>query len=106
MKILDVKPKIPEELHPLNVLSQNLWFVWNYDAQDLFRRINPDLWAETRKNPVEFICRMNQAELKGLCEDEGFLAHLERVKQEFERYMSVEPHNTIYGKECGPFLFC
>ena len=47
---------------------------------------------------------MNQAELKGLCEDEGFLAHLERVKQEFERYMSVEPHNTIYGKECGPFL--
>ena len=104
MKILDVKPKIPEQLQSLNVLSQNLWFVWNYDAQDLFRRINPELWAETRKNPVEFICRMNQEELKGLSEDEGFLAHLERVKQEFDRYMSVEPHKTIFGKEGMPFL--
>jgi starch phosphorylase len=104
MKTLDVKPKIPEELHALNALSENLWFVWNYDAQDLFRRINPELWVETRKNPVEFICRMNQEELKGLTEDEGFMAHMERVKQEFDRYMSVESPKAIYGKECPPFL--
>jgi starch phosphorylase len=104
MKILDVKPKIPEELETLKKLSENLWFVWNYDAQDLFRRINPDLWAETRKNPVEFICRMKQHELKGLTKDEGFLAHMERVKQEFDRYLSEEPHNDIYGKGSRPFL--
>lgn len=103
MKILDVKPRIPEELQALKTLSENLWFVWNYDAQDLFRRINPELWAETRKNPVEFICRLDQKDLMGLREDEGFLAHMERVKQEFDRYMSTEPHKTIYGTGNRPF---
>lgn len=29
---------LPEELKPLEGLSQNLWFSWNYEAIELFKK--------------------------------------------------------------------
>ena len=43
IKTLDVKPLIPEAIRTIHELSQNLWFVWNSDAETLFRSMNPDL---------------------------------------------------------------
>lgn len=103
IKTLDVRPRIPEALQSLTGLSENLWFVWNYEAETLFRRINPDLWEETRQNPVEFIGRIKQDELKGLAMDEGFCAHLERVKQDFDRYISEKPDPKVFGAREQPF---
>ncbi|MBN1105941.1 MAG: alpha-glucan family phosphorylase, partial [Deltaproteobacteria bacterium] len=103
IKTLDVKPKIPVSLKSLSELSFNLWFVWNPDAESLFRRINPDLWEETRENPVEFIGRLRQSELNGLATDEGFCAHLDRVKQEFDRYISEKPDPGLFGGTGQPF---
>jgi len=102
-KTLDVKPRIPEALKALSELSYNLWFVWNPDAESLFRRINPDLWDETRENPVEFIGRLSQAEMSSLAADEGFCAHLDRVKKEFDRYVSEKPDPALFGSNGGPF---
>jgi starch phosphorylase len=104
IKTLDVKPKIPEALQALRTLSENLWFVWNYDAESLFRRINPDLWEETRGNPVSFLGRLSQNELAGLALDDGFVAHLERVKADFDRYMSEKPDPKIFGTKGDPFM--
>ena len=42
----NVKPKLPKELEFLLTISYNLWFVWDRDAVDLFRRIDRDLWDE------------------------------------------------------------
>jgi len=98
IKTIDVKPKIPEALDPLKELAYNLWFVWNHDAAELFRRMNPDLWEKTRKNPVELLCRLSQKEIKNLAHDEGFLAHMERVHHEFKRYMSEHINERIFGK--------
>lgn len=104
IKTLDVTPRVPEALRPLRDLSENLYFSWHYDAETLFSRINPDLWEETRKNPVEFLGRLQQSELRGLAKDMGFLAHMERVKQEFDRYVSEPPDPEIFGPEKRPFL--
>jgi starch phosphorylase len=104
IKTLAVKPKIPESLQSLRALSENLWFVWNYDGESLFRRINPDLWEETRGNPVVFLGRLSQNELGGLALDDGFVAHLERVKADFDRYMSEKPDPRIFGDRGKPFL--
>jgi starch phosphorylase len=98
IKILDVKPKIPGVLKAISELSDNLWFVWHHEAEELFRRMNPDLWEHTRKNPVELLGRLKQGELKNLSRDEGFLAHMERVNHEFARYMSEKPDPKLFGK--------
>ncbi|UCB52716.1 MAG: alpha-glucan family phosphorylase, partial [Candidatus Zixiibacteriota bacterium] len=104
IKTLDVKPTIPGSLQALNELSYNLWFVWNYEASELFRRMNPDLWEETRKNPIELLGRLKQQEIAAFERDEGFLAHLERVKQEFDRYLAEKPDPRICGDREQTFL--
>jgi len=104
IRTIDVRPKIPEALEPLRVLSKNLWFAWNYETEGLFRRINPDLWHQTRRNPVEYLCRLRQEDLEALVGDEAFLAHQERVRQEFERYTAARPHPGVFGKRAEPFV--
>ncbi len=103
IRTIDVTPRIPEALHALFELSNNLWFVWNYDGDELFRRMGPELWEETRRNPVEFLCRLKQQDLLSLAGDEGFLAHLARVKQEFDRYVSKKPNGHIFGEQNRTF---
>jgi starch phosphorylase len=103
IKVLDVKPKIPEALQAIKDLSDNVWFVWNHEARDLFKRMNPDLWDHSRKNPVELLCRLKQSELESLATDKAFIAHMERVKEEFDRYMNEESDPTIFGKVGRPF---
>lgn len=103
IKTLDIKPRLPQAIQALSPLSENLWFVWNYDAESLFRSMNSDLWEETRENPVEFLCRLKQEELKNLDGDEGFRAHLERVKRAFDRYISETTDPKAFGPLAEPF---
>jgi len=104
IRILDVKPKIPENLKALHDIAYNLWFAWNHDAENLFLRIRQDLWEDTRKNPVEFLGRLKQQELEDLNRDEGFLAHLERINQEFVRYVQAKTDPQVFGEGGTPFV--
>ena len=104
IKTLDVRPRIPEGLAALHALSDNLNFAWNYDAEELFRRINTDLWEETGKNPVQFLGRVEQDDLESLIHDEGFLAHMERVKADLDRYVSKRPDSALFDKAGQPFV--
>ena len=104
IKVLDVRPRIPEKLKPLYELSDNLIFTWNHETEALFERINPDLWEETRNNPVEFLGKMDQHELENLAMDEGFIAHMERVREEFNRYISEKVNPGVFGSAGNPFV--
>jgi len=48
-------PAVPQILHRLPELAQNLWWSWNAEARDLFRRLDPPLWRLTRHNPVRLL---------------------------------------------------
>ena len=54
-----VKPILPKKLEELRELAYNLWWTWNADARDLFRRLDMDLWEETRHNPVALLNRIS-----------------------------------------------
>ena len=95
IKTIDVKPSIPERLKPLQTLSYNLWFTWNHEVEELFHRMNPDLWDKTRKNPVTFLGRLSQPELEDFSLDEGFLAHMDRIKQDFGYQFSLNNRKLI-----------
>ena len=49
---ITVKSELPAELKSLEELSKNLWWVWNYEATDLFEEMNPELWIKVGGNPV------------------------------------------------------
>lgn len=55
---ITVKSQVPSELNNLVTMSKNLWWVWNSEAIDLFRNIDPDLWRSTNNNPVLMLQRI------------------------------------------------
>jgi starch phosphorylase len=94
-----VFPNIPSNLDFLEELSRNLWWCWKKDAIELFRRIDPPQWGESGRNPIAFLAKISQKRLEVLSEDEGYLAHLESVKEEFQnRVLDPEEHDEYpYG---------
>jgi len=100
LRTIKVKPRLPERLEPLRELANNLWFAWNHEAEELFRWMNQDIWEDTRKNPIALLGRLPQTDLENLARDEGFLAHMDRVKQNFDRYMAEKDYNELF-KETG-----
>src|SRR4051812_3486583 len=83
-----VIPSLSEELSGLQKIAYNLWWTWEPEAMDLFRRIDPDLWEKTGHNPVEVLGLLQQAALDNLRSDEGFMAHLGRVDAKLKEYMT------------------
>ncbi len=84
----NVVPKLPPELEALRRLAYNLCFSWRGEIRDLFQRMDPQLWTDCRHNPVLMLGLMSQERLEELSGDQSFLAQMERVRQDFDRYLS------------------
>jgi glycogen phosphorylase len=82
-----VIPSLPPKLEPLRKLAQNLFWCWSHDAILLFQRLDRDLWESTEHNPIRMLGMLKQDRLDEVAEDEGFLSHMHRAEQEFERYL-------------------
>lgn len=91
MKIseFNVKPDLPGKLKALEEIAYNLWWSWNYEAQELFKSINPTAWKKSRHNPVAVIGSLTGADYKKLSKDPVFMSRLESVHKEFEEYMKL-----------------
>jgi starch phosphorylase len=98
-KKYNVVPNIPEPLKSLHKLAYNVRFSWRGEIRELFRRIDPGLWMECRYNPVLMLGLVSQERLEELTEDQGFMAQLERISQEMERYLS---HPKIDARYYSP----
>jgi starch phosphorylase len=83
-----VIPSLPPELAALHRIAYNLWWTWEPGAIELFKRLDPDLWKETRHNPVEIIGILQQTTLEGLITDEGFMSHLAQVDEKLSEYLT------------------
>jgi starch phosphorylase len=80
-----VYPDIPEPLSFLETLSRNLWWSWNQNAIELFRRINPRLWDASGRNPIVFATHIPQERFEELAHDDSYLAHMEQVRERYEK---------------------
>jgi phosphorylase/glycogen(starch) synthase len=83
-----VEPNIPKKLEKLALLSYNLWWTWNYDAEELFEQIDPELWRQSGKNPRILAELLNIGRLKALEKDQEFIAKVDAVYKRFEDYMA------------------
>ncbi len=93
-KDIHIQSDVPEQLVALKELASNLWWSWNDEARDVFRRIDPTLWEESQHNPCVLIERVDYKRLKVLSEDEEFVAGLNNVYSEFREYMDRPSENN------------
>ena len=84
----NVVPNLPSELANLRRLAYNLSFTWRAEIRELFQRMDPRLWTDCGHNPVVMLGLVDQKRLDELARDQGFMAQLERVSRDFDRYLS------------------
>ena len=85
-----VIPRLPPTLERLRDIAYNLWWSWAPVGQDLFIRLDRDLWEAVHGNPIELLARIDQERLNELAGDDAFTSHLEAAWQTFQRYMQRE----------------
>ncbi|GMO52099.1 MAG: glycosyltransferase family 1 protein [Termitinemataceae bacterium] len=85
-----VKPKLPASLKPLEEIAHNLWLSWNYDAIQLFIRLDYDVWMESNQSPMKALGMVSQERLTEVSRDDSFLAALNEVNERFQKYKKRE----------------
>jgi starch phosphorylase len=94
-----VRPRIPEKLKPLEELANNLWLSWNFDAVNLFMRLDDEAWTRSGHNPVRALGLVSQRKLEETAKDDSFLAALGLVYERFRKYLSSERWFKDGGKD-------
>ena len=90
-KEVTVKSRIPVELEKLSEIARNIWWAWNFEATELFRDLDPELWKECGQNPVLLLERMSYEKLEALAKDKVILRRMNEVYTKFRDYMDVKP---------------
>lgn len=96
IRTFNVSPALPAKLEPLRTLAHNIYWDWNVEIKDLFRRLDEDLWESSRHNPVLMLGTISQERLQEVAEDEGFLAQMDRAVRQLDEYLK---ERTWYLKQ-------
>ena len=83
-----VRVHLPERLAALASLSTNLRWSWDVPTQELFESIDPQQWAQTRRDPVAVLGSVSPQRLDELAEDHGFLERLDRLAADLDDYLT------------------
>ena len=82
-----VLPALPDPLKALELIANNMFWSWNPEFEDLFKRIDSDLWAACGHNPVKLLGSVSQQCLEDLAENQGFLCELQRITEKLKSYL-------------------
>lgn len=88
---LTVKSSLPEELKCLDEVAHNLWWVWNFEARDLFCDLDPGLYHDVKHNPVMLLERLSFERKEEILKDKSMMKRVKDVYAAFQKYMSVGP---------------
>ncbi|MDR1526898.1 MAG: alpha-glucan family phosphorylase [Dysgonamonadaceae bacterium] len=91
-KECSVHSKLPRELKVLDEIAHNLWWVWNYEATELFANIDKTLWNKTEGNPVLLLQSLSHARLEEMTQNADLMASINTLYAKFRAYMD-EPFN-------------
>ena len=93
-KELVVKSTLPKELKCLDEIAHNLWWVWNFEARDLFRDLDPELYSAVKHNPVLLLERLSFDRKEEIVKDKALMKRIQGVYKSFREYMDVKPDAT------------
>lgn len=83
-----VRTVLPEQLQPLHELALNLRWSWHSETRDLFRSVDPEIWAATGEDPVRLLGEVPAARLAALAADRRFLRRLGDQADDLREYLS------------------
>ncbi len=103
---VEIKSLLPEVLTGLNEISNNLWWTWNTEVEQLFRHIEPALWTKSEHNPKTFLEKVTSKRFNEVIKDENFINKYNKIYTKFKKYIEegknqVEPKIAYFSMEFG-----
>jgi starch phosphorylase len=91
----NIRSKMPQELKILDEIAHNLWWVWNYEATELFVSIDKELWSKTEGNPVLLLQCLSYSRLEEITKDAAMMKSIQSVYAKFQAYMDEPKSSAI-----------
>lgn len=104
-RTLQSKVKLPEGFFIIEELVYNLWWVWNWEATNLFKELDAGLWEEYN-NPVMLLQKISPKRIQEIKEDKALVDRIKNVISKFKEYMSAgkdpdKPSVAYFSMEYG-----
>ena len=81
---------LPERIARLSELATDLWWTWNPQAREVFRRLDYPLWRQTAHNPVLMLRNISPELPAVVAKDERFLAVYDAAIEALDRARSAQ----------------
>ena len=88
-KELTIKSSLPSELECLDKIAHNLWWSWNYEARDLWRSLDRELFEKCGENPVLLLEKLPYERKEAAAKDKEIMKKVKNVCKLFSDYMKV-----------------
>src|SRR6266581_1325686 len=80
--------ELPQTLQPLENLAWNYWWSWAPDGPDVFRDVDPGLWAQCEQNPRVLLARVSDLRLAQVAAEPVFSERVQKLVQRFDAYLA------------------
>ncbi|MDP8940759.1 MAG: alpha-glucan family phosphorylase [Actinomycetota bacterium] len=100
-----MRANIPDRLTRITEAAYNLFWTWNPKAQQLFSRLDPDLWKASEHNPIRLLDET--ANLEATAQDEGFVNLYDEVLRDLDSYIALRDTwmEHVYPGFDGPVAY-
>ena len=68
-----------------------MWWAWTYEARNLFKSLDEDLYEKVGHNPVLLLDRLGYDRKEAIVNDKAIMKNVKEVYAKFRAYMDVEP---------------
>ncbi|ATG55259.1 alpha-glucan phosphorylase [Brachybacterium ginsengisoli] len=87
LSTITVASDLPDALAPLRDLALNLRWTWRRQAADLFRSLDPAVFAASGENPIAMLPQVSAGRLAEAARDESFLARMRAEVGDLRTYL-------------------
>ena len=90
-KELTIKSSLPEQLKCLDELAHNMWWAWNFEARNMWKSLDEDLYEKVGHNPVLLLERLSYDRKEAIVKNKAIMKKVKDVYAQFRKYMDVKP---------------
>ena len=95
----NVRTVLPEQLAGLGEIAGNLRWSWNSESRELFRFVDPALFAAVGGDPMRLLSDVPSSRLYELAADKAFVERVESVRADLNQYLTRDAWYRTLGAE-------
>lgn len=92
---ITIESRVPAQLSVLQEMAHNVWWVWNNEATEMFKAIDPELWSAVGENPVLMLNRTSYERFEEIIADKALMLTINTQYVKFRKYMDEKPRTDL-----------